>query len=589
MPGVQSQPREGFTSINRLTHSSSSSSVPPPPAVSPSLSATRSPIVPAPPSAVSRETSSNSTTELTSPTLSSAGLTPVQQQSQQQQESDVSSSKQPTLDDVSDSEVDAPTPAVTTSPSKISAQMSMLQQQQTPGGGPMPRRSHLKSRNGCLICKKRKIKCDEMRPQCRNCVKHNVVCSYASHAMASPVMQQTSPIIPHAAVPRASAMPLGISVPVPGVLPGLATRYFDGVTPDSSVAAALSARSSATTFSTPPTFDVGERNNANGTAPNLTALPSPHTILGQSPGNEIATQQLALLTNYILNTSKSLSNNYNPRSVYMWTHEVPSMACEFDFMMYSILALSATHLHYLRKDFSYENIAVYYRHRAIESFRRGIVTDDIEKTPTMLEALIIAGALVSVDAFAYIEASEYANNRAVTIDRWLPLLLGIKAVVIESDNMNEGHSSLHWNPHIHFLPVGERSLLYLSNLIDKRATELNQRELTYLCERPVRVLEQLITFNDTEFVELGAGLTRYIMTWPFVCSDEFIQKLKNHELVPLAIYVHYLAVMSFTKVWWQELRVKNDVRMICKILGRDWEPWLEWPKAYFDFDLWEDD
>ncbi|KAK9319287.1 hypothetical protein V1517DRAFT_333082 [Lipomyces orientalis] len=587
MPLPPSRSRDGFTSINSLTGSSSSSSAPPPPAVSPSLSATRSPVVPAPPPSISRATSANSKAESSSPTLSSARPA-SSQQPQQSQQSDASSSQQPTLDNVSESDAEPTSPGASTSPSSISAQMALLQQQQTPGGGPMPRRSHLKSRNGCLICKKRKIKCDEMRPQCRNCVKHNVICSYASHAMASPVMQESTPI-PPSAIPRASTMPLGISVPVPGVLPGLATRYFDGVTPDSSVAAALSARSSATTFSTPPTFDMGASKNANGAAPNLTALPAPHTVLGQSPGNVIATQQLALLTNYILNTSKSLSNNYNPRSVYMWTHEVPSMACEFDFMMYSILALSATHLQYLRNDFSYENIAVYYRHRAIESFRRGIASDDLEKTPTMLEALIIAGALVSVDAFAYIEQSEYANNRAVTIDRWLPLLLGIKAVVIESDNMNEGHLSLHWNPHIHFLPVGERSLLYLSNLIDKRATELNQRELTYLCERPVRVLEQLITFNDTEFVELGAGLTRYIMTWPFVCSDEFIQKLKNHELVPLAIYVHYLAVMSFTKVWWQELRVKNDVRMICKILGRDWEPWLEWPKAYFDFDLWADD
>ncbi|KAK7206772.1 hypothetical protein BZA70DRAFT_275035 [Myxozyma melibiosi] len=514
------------------------------------------------------------------------------------------------------------------------------------------RRSHVKSRNGCLICKRRKIKCDETRPQCRNCVRHNVTCSFASggtpgsrgggagagggasgrsSVTSSPVIVHASPVPSHmhnqfissqatsaaataAATTADTSLPssslsstsnapppqyqrppqIPISIPVPGVLPGLATRFFaGGVTPNSSFAAGLSARSSATTFSTPPAFDAasntGAPRNANGEAPNLTAIPSPHTVLGQPFGNAIATQQLALLTNYILNTSKSLSNNFNPRSVYMWTHEVPAMACEFDFMMYSILALSATHLQYLRNDISYENIAVYYRHRAIESFRNNIVSDVTEKTPTMLEALIIAGALVSVDAFAYVEVGEYSNNRAVSLDRWLPLLLGIKAVVIESDNMNEGHTSLHWNPHIHFLPVGERSLLYLSNLIDKRATELNQRELTYMCERPIRVLEQLITFNDTEFVELGAGLIRYIMTWPFVCSDEFIQKLKNHELVPLAIYVHYLAVMSFTKVWWQDLRVKNDVRMICKILGRDWEPWLEWPRAYFDFNLWGDD
>ncbi|KAI5817316.1 hypothetical protein BZA77DRAFT_245301 [Pyronema omphalodes] len=40
------------------------------------------------------------------------------------------------------------------------------------------RRSHTKSRNGCKTCKKRHIRCDETVPQCRNCTKHNVRCDY---------------------------------------------------------------------------------------------------------------------------------------------------------------------------------------------------------------------------------------------------------------------------------------------------------------------------------------------------------------------------------------------------------------------------
>ncbi|KAK9455021.1 hypothetical protein V1511DRAFT_459241 [Dipodascopsis uninucleata] len=500
----------------------------------------------------------------------------------------------------SDNDIEVSTPSDTTytgpSGSHAANSSSNGRRSSIAGGGPMPRRTHFKSRNGCIVCKRRKIKCDENRPQCRNCMRHNVQCSFVAVSSATSVPSTDTPI-PADVAPSTSmpfyipSMPLGISVPVPGALPGLATRYYAGPPRSStSIAAALSARSSSTTFSTPSNKgEGGSGTKESESLPQPTALPAPSTVLGRAPSDNIESQQLALLTNYILNTSKSLSNNYNPRSVYMWTHEVPTLACEFDFMMYSLLALSATHLQYMRNDPSYENVAVYYRHRAIESFRSIIGSDVKDKTPAMLEALIIAGALVSIDAFAYIEAGEYENNRAVTIDRWLPLLLGIKAVVIECDNLYVSHINLHWNPHIHFLPVGERCLLYLSNLIDTRATELNQRELTYMCERPIRVLEQLITFNDTEFIELGAGLTRYIMTWPFVCSDEFTQKLKNHEHVPLAIYVHYLAVMSFTKVWWQERRVKSDVRIICKILTREWEDWLKWPRAYFDFDLWGDD
>ncbi|KAH6652948.1 hypothetical protein BKA67DRAFT_568053 [Truncatella angustata] len=42
----------------------------------------------------------------------------------------------------------------------------------------LSRRSHPKSRQGCKICKSRKVKCDETRPACRNCVKHNVECDF---------------------------------------------------------------------------------------------------------------------------------------------------------------------------------------------------------------------------------------------------------------------------------------------------------------------------------------------------------------------------------------------------------------------------
>ncbi|KAJ5578565.1 uncharacterized protein N7459_007529 [Penicillium hispanicum] len=52
-----------------------------------------------------------------------------------------------------------------------------------PGGGP-PRKSHTKSRNGCKTCKRRHIRCDETFPQCRNCTKHNCRCDYQDAAPA---------------------------------------------------------------------------------------------------------------------------------------------------------------------------------------------------------------------------------------------------------------------------------------------------------------------------------------------------------------------------------------------------------------------
>ena len=43
-----------------------------------------------------------------------------------------------------------------------------------------PKRPHRKSRKGCLTCKTRKVKCDEIRPICRNCRLRNQQCVYAT-------------------------------------------------------------------------------------------------------------------------------------------------------------------------------------------------------------------------------------------------------------------------------------------------------------------------------------------------------------------------------------------------------------------------
>ncbi|KAI6250859.1 Sterol uptake control protein 2 [Erysiphe necator] len=41
-----------------------------------------------------------------------------------------------------------------------------------------PRRSHCKSRNGCLHCKQRRVKCDERHPVCGPCSKRQLLCSF---------------------------------------------------------------------------------------------------------------------------------------------------------------------------------------------------------------------------------------------------------------------------------------------------------------------------------------------------------------------------------------------------------------------------
>ncbi|KAL6157086.1 hypothetical protein ACJQWK_06688 [Exserohilum turcicum] len=65
------------------------------------------------------------------------------------------------------------------------------------------RKSHKKSRNGCLPCKGRHVKCDEQKPNCTNCVKQGT--AYEYRPPASSEASHTSPLPGQQLLPRLGA------------------------------------------------------------------------------------------------------------------------------------------------------------------------------------------------------------------------------------------------------------------------------------------------------------------------------------------------------------------------------------------------
>ncbi|KAL3469140.1 hypothetical protein BJX99DRAFT_242010 [Aspergillus californicus] len=79
----------------------------------------------------------------------------------------------------------------------------------------MARRAHKKSRNGCLECKRRHVKCDEKRPICSNCIAAERVCEFSSirfcHVSPGTPVSAPSPIESSTA---SVATPLATTPPV---------------------------------------------------------------------------------------------------------------------------------------------------------------------------------------------------------------------------------------------------------------------------------------------------------------------------------------------------------------------------------------
>ncbi|KAL2784919.1 hypothetical protein BJX66DRAFT_74722 [Aspergillus keveii] len=87
-----------------------------------------------------------------------------------------------------------------------------------------PRRTHTKSRAGCLTCKKRRVKCDETRPTCRNCIRTGWSCSWPD---IQPQTRSQSPLQPSYSPSTASPLSIPSTIPSRIFQTQRETRFFD--------------------------------------------------------------------------------------------------------------------------------------------------------------------------------------------------------------------------------------------------------------------------------------------------------------------------------------------------------------------------
>ncbi|TID19004.1 putative C6 transcription factor [Venturia nashicola] len=152
------------------------------------------------------------------------------------------------------------------------------------------RKSHRKTRTGCVSCKQRKVKCDELRPSCTNCTRRYTPCVYL-------------PTVP----PVALASPASTASQRPSP-------------------ATSSSRALPTHHPTNPGSHV--------------------TLAAQPSARPFDMLQLELLHNWSTSTCYTLS----PDAREEYRIEAPKFAFAHPFVMHAIMAISALHLAYLRHE-----------------------------------------------------------------------------------------------------------------------------------------------------------------------------------------------------------------------------------------------
>ncbi|CAI6269451.1 unnamed protein product [Periconia digitata] len=237
-----------------------------------------------------------------------------------------------------------------------------------------PRRAHVKSRSGCHNCKKRKVKCGEERPSCRNCSRRGESCDLPDQ----PVVTETP-----AARPPESC--------------------------------------------TGQTIDSGHNEPAQSV---LSPSVGGFNASGSAGSHGLTLLDMELLHHYSISTHRTISSDPIVREWFLVN--VPQLGFSHPYVLYSVLALSASHLaHFRPKSRRYYYAEATSRHTLATSLATPLLSNI---STANLIPMYAFSTLTMFISFANLN-EEYdlffdANN---VIPTWLTLFRGIRTVLESND------------------------------------------------------------------------------------------------------------------------------------------------------------
>ncbi|KAH7317207.1 hypothetical protein BKA65DRAFT_111095 [Rhexocercosporidium sp. MPI-PUGE-AT-0058] len=401
------------------------------------------------------------------------------------------------------------------------------------------RRPHSKSRRGCVLCKARRLKCDEVRPSCGRCTIRGDNCHFVNN---SPEKHLTPPS--HTTSPPSYGMP-------EGTLPRLH-------------------------FTSSPRLQVPSPPASISTLP----ATSPYPSFGQC-------SLLDLELIHLYSTSTSLSFTSQPERQRVWQHAVPQLAFSHSFLLDGLLAISALHLSNLSPT-RREMLRAYATQRqdtALSLFRVALAQMDSENCHACLAFSGLLGVLrwASSDGsirLFFADPEQDAQNDAVN---WVQLLCGAGEVI------KQYYHELLQGPMAPILPWDNEA---------EKSAELNPAESVKF-----GLLEQLFynseaPFSDTELNALKGTLHTLQVTYTMMCNTRsnvvdnnslglswvvripelYLQIVSRRDPVALVVLAHFCLLLNRMENTWLisglSRRLLQDIH---QMLGKEWESQISWP------------
>ncbi|KAI5925187.1 hypothetical protein F4810DRAFT_700336 [Camillea tinctor] len=411
------------------------------------------------------------------------------------------------------------------------------------------RRSHTKSRNGCWRCKRRKIKCDEAKPECGNCVRFMIPCDYSPDNQGA---QSTAPV-------RGRGRP----------------RKDWSIVPV-------------------------ERNL------NITTSISPSTSTLSLPGSLLAPSPDFSLTapSHIPWTVEDFELFHHYVQVRLWQDQTPRLAFRHHSVLHLILAIAALHL--ARQDLNRSAGLVDRAETHIAIALRQTTQILTNLSEQNCAELYIATVLICTCTFAKQPGPRHllivAEGQEVA---WWELFRGVRIVVetigiarimaLIASEAGEGPSAPpvartstqqaeQEQTYIVFRTIEwETALSNLSSFVEGQAP--GPRKDTY--RNTVNMLKWCFqeTFGTSADPKPAADAKfQVIMIWMYVLEDEYVDMLKEDEPVALVILAYFAVLLqTLESVWYLRGWAAHIVQGVSGILeSSSPQPihharWIEWP------------
>ncbi|KAF7871629.1 hypothetical protein EAF04_003736 [Stromatinia cepivora] len=382
------------------------------------------------------------------------------------------------------------------------------------------RKPHRKVRTGCRVCKSRKIKCDENKPSCNNCIKHSVSCDIMTTSTASG----------------------------PSPNPSLNDTPINTFSPMSVTGQSLSPRQIPL-----PSISI-----LDGHAPNFTLL------------------DMELLHHYTTSTYMTLVSS--PYLATLWRINIPQLAYSQEIVMRGLLAIAALHLAYYKpekRDF-YISAAVSHHRKALA----GAITMMADVNDENCIALFVFTSIT----FLYSLGSprkplDFLIVGENDVSNWVSLLRGVSTITDRAPEtiyngslrplFSAGARRDQLRNDQSICPPNQ-DLVYLSDFLTASIADPHDLEAYIQSINELQKSFTVFSNRNRDNFELTD-----LFIWPYRVSDHYLSLLRQQTPAALIIYAYFTVLMkSLDSHWWIKGCSEYLIAQIYGLLDEEHRIWI---------------